>query len=126
MVTATLAGEKYKTEVTVTGHSVIVDEPLEVGGGNLGPAPGQFLQLSLASCTAITVRMYADRKGWQLDKVVVEVDTEKVEGKTIVKREVDLVGNLDADQRKRLLQIANACPIHKVLTNPIEIETVLR
>lgn len=112
--------------MTVTGHSVIVDEPLEVGGGNLGPAPGQFLQLSLASCTAITVRMYADRKGWQLDKVVVEVDTEKVEGKTIFRREVDLIGNLDADQRQRLLQIANACPIHKVLTNPIEIETVLR
>lgn len=125
MVIATLGRNKYKTDLVATGHHLVADEPEDVGGTNEGPAPGQYLQLSLASCTAITVRMYADRKQWPLEKIRVEVDTEKIEGKTVFKRQVFLEGNLAEDQRERLLQIANACPIHKTLTNPIEVQTVL-
>jgi putative redox protein len=125
MVTAIVGTDKYKTELIATGHHLIADEPEDVGGTNQGPAPGQFLQLSLASCTAITLRMYADRKGWLLKKVKVEVDTEKESDKTLMRRHVYLDGELSVEQRQRLLQIANACPVHKTLTHPIEIETRL-
>jgi putative redox protein len=104
---------------------VIADEPEELGGTNQGPAPGEFLLISLASCTAITLRMYADRKNWPIEVIIVEVNFEKVDSKTIFKRELQLIGDLTDEQRARLLQIANACPVHKTLTNPIEIQTSL-
>ena len=125
MVTATIGRDAYKTELITSGHRVIADEPEEVGGGNRGPAPGEFLMISLASCTAITLRMYANRKKWNVEKIKVEVAFEKAQYKTIFKREISFEGDLDDDQRTRLLQIANSCPVHKTLTNPIEIETTL-
>ncbi len=125
MVTATIGKDRYRTEITTGGKTVIADEPEELGGTNLGPAPGEFLMIALASCTAITLRMYADRKKWPMEKVAVEVNFEKVDSKTIFSREISLTGQLDEEQRNRLLQIANACPVHKTLTNPIEIETKL-
>ncbi|MFM7853886.1 MAG: OsmC family protein [Flammeovirgaceae bacterium] len=125
MVIAEIGKDSYKTELTVAGHRLVADEPEELGGTNHGPAPGEFLLLSLASCTAITLRMYANRKNWAVEQIRVEVDIEKVDNKTIFKRELQLVGNLTDEQRMRLLQIANACPVHKTLTNPIEVETKL-
>ncbi len=125
MVTATIGRDAYKTELITSGHRVVADEPTEVGGGNLGPAPGEFLMISLASCTAITLRMYADRKKWNVEKIKVEVGFEKVDSTTIFKREISFEGVLDDDQKKRFLQIANSCPVHKTLTNPIEINTSL-
>ncbi len=126
MVTAIIGRERYKTELVTNGHHLIADEPEEVGGKNLGPGPGEFLMVSLASCTAITVRMYADRKQWPLEKIRVEVTSEKMDKTTIFIRHVYFEGALDDVQRNRLLQIANACPVHKALTNPIEIKTELR
>ena len=117
--------DRFRTEITTGGKKVIADEPEEIGGMDLGPAPGEFLMISLASCTAITLRMYADRKKWPLEKITVEVNFEKVDNKTIFTREVLLHGQLDDEQRNRLLQIANSCPVHKTLTNPIEIQTKL-
>lgn len=125
MVTATIGKDKYKTELFATGHELIADEPEDVGGGDTGPAPGQFLQLSLASCTAITLRMYADRKQWPLDKVKIEINTEKDGNTTLIQRDIQLEGDLTEEQRQRLLQIANACPVHKTLSNPIAINTQL-
>jgi putative redox protein len=125
MVSATIGKEHYRTELFIAGHTVIADEPQDLGGTNLGPSPGQFLMLSLASCTAITLRMYADRKKWSVDKIKVEVASEKVDNKTLFKREVSFEGAIDDEQRKRLLQIANSCPVHKTLTNPIEVQTIL-
>lgn len=125
MVVANIGKESYKTDLTVSGHSIIADEPEDLGGSNLGPAPREFLMISLASCTAITLRMYANRKGWPLENIRVEVDFEKVENKTVFKREILLTGDLTDEHRARLLQIANACPVHKTLTNPIEINTSL-
>jgi putative redox protein len=125
MVTATIGKDRFRTEITAGGKTVIADEPEELGGTDAGPAPGEFLMISLASCTAITLRMYADRKQWPVDKISVEVNFEKVDNKTIFSREISLEGSLDDEQRKRLLQIANACPVHKTLTNPIEIQTSL-
>jgi putative redox protein len=125
MVTATIGTDHFRTEITTGRKTIIADEPDELGGTDLGPAPGEFLMISLASCTAITLRMYADRKKWPVEKIRVEVDFEKVDNKTIFKRELQLIGNLTDEQRTRLLQIANACPVHKTLTNPIEVQTKL-
>jgi len=125
MVSATIGKEHYRTELFIAGHTVIADEPQDLGGTDLGPSPGQFLMISLASCTAITLRMYADRKNWEVTKIKVEVSSEKVENKTLFKREISFEGAVDDEQRKRLLQIANSCPVHKTLTNPIEVQTVL-
>lgn len=125
MVSATIGKEHYRTELFIAGHTVIADEPQDLGGTDLGPSPGQFLMISLASCTAITLRMYADRKNWEVTKIKVEVSSEKVENKTLFKREISFAGAVDDEQRKRLLQIANSCPVHKTLTNPIEVQTVL-
>jgi putative redox protein len=125
MVTAIIGHDHFRTELIASGKTVIADEPEELGGTNSGPAPGEFLMISLASCTAITLRMYADRKKWDVSKIKVEVASEKMDNKTFLKREISLEGNLDEDQRQRLLQIANSCPVHKVLTNPIEINTRL-
>jgi putative redox protein len=125
MVTAIIGKDHYRTELLTSGKTIYADEPEEVGGTDSGPAPGEFLMISLASCTAITLRMYADRKKWDVTKIRVEVASQKLEFKMQFTREISLVGNLDEDQRQRLLQIANSCPVHKTLTNPIEIETSL-
>lgn len=125
MVTATIGRDHYRTELIASGKTIIADEPEELGGGDTGPAPGEFLMIALASCTAITLRMYADRKKWDVSKIKVEVASVKVDNKTIFLREVSLEGNIEEEQRQRLLQIANSCPVHKALTNPIEIETKL-
>ncbi len=126
MSIATIGKEHFRTEIISGAKQVVADEPEELGGTNEGPAPGEFLLISLASCTAITIRMYADRKKWPVEKITVEVDFEKIDNKTVFKRELQLEGELNEEQRTRLLQIANACPVHKTLTNPIEIQTVLR
>jgi putative redox protein len=125
MVTAIIGQDHFRTELIASGKTIIADEPEELGGTNSGPAPGEFLMISLASCTAITLRMYADRKKWDVSKIKVEVASEKMDNKTLLKREISLEGNLEEDQRQRLLQIANSCPVHKVLSNPIEISTRL-
>jgi putative redox protein len=125
MVTAIIGKEHYRTELIASGKTVIADEPEEVGGTNTGPAPGEFLMIALASCTAITLRMYADRKKWAVDKIKVEVGFEKAEFKTIFTRDIYLEGNLSSEERQKLLEIAEKCPVHKTLSNPIEIETRL-
>ena len=125
MVTARIGRDKYKTEIISGNHHLLSDETVEDAGQDLGPEPPEFLKIALASCTAITLRMYADRKNWALEKVKVEVESIKTEWKTIFKRTVHLEGNLSEEERQRLLEIANACPVHKTLTNPIEVDTKL-
>jgi putative redox protein len=104
---------------------VVADEPLDIGGKDLGPRPGDFIRMGLASCTAITLRMYANRKGWDVQQIRVQVSNGPFEGKTSYKTEIEVTGTIDDDQRNRLLQIAKLCPVHKILTNPIEIDTSL-
>ncbi|MFN3841320.1 MAG: OsmC family protein [Cyclobacteriaceae bacterium] len=122
---ATIGDDVYKTELVARDHTLIADEPLDVGGKDLGPRPGDFIRMGLASCTAITLRMYANRKGWDVQQIRVQVSNGPFEGKTSYKTEIEITGNVDEEQRKRLLQIAKLCPVHKVLTNPIEIDTTL-
>lgn len=126
-VTAHIGKQTYKTEIKSATNTIISDEPATVGGKDLGFAPRELLASSLASCTSITLRMYADRKGWDLTDVKVDVDFEWNEdkSKSVINRKIALFGTLDDAQRERLLKIANNCPIHKILSNPIEISSIL-
>jgi putative redox protein len=128
IVTSSTTKEKYKTQIKTDNHSFIVDEPLDVGGKDLGPKPGELLAASLASCTGITLRMYADRKGWDLRETMIEVALENNASVNNSKftMNIRLFGNLDDTQRLRLLEIANNCPVHRILENPILIQTVLK
>ena len=110
------------------GHAWIADEPAANGGADTGPTPTQLLLSSLGACTAITLRMYAARKSWVLRGVSVELqfnpNGKPASGNDIVRR-VHLDGDLDDAQRERLLQIANACPVHKILSSEVRIATTL-
>lgn len=127
-ITSIIKKELYKVDITSqSGNVLIADEPIEIGGKNLGFSPSEILASALAACTSATLRMYADRKGWDLQEVKLEVllEYDKGENKTMINRKLDLNGNLDEIQKARLLTIANSCPVHKMLTNPIEILTYL-
>ncbi|UOU98574.1 OsmC family protein [Chryseobacterium daecheongense] len=125
-VKASLGKTKYYTEVVAGENQLITDEPVDKGGQNKGFNPFEILATSLASCTAATLRMYIDRKEWDVEKINVEVDLENfpITKLAVFKRNISFEGtNLDAEQLKRLHTIADACPVHKILTNEIEILT---
>ena len=96
-------------------------------GKNLGFSPFELLAAALSACTAITVRMYADRKEWPLTDVNTDISVswDRIKNKTVIQRKISFSGNLSDEQKDRLIQIANVCPVHKVLTNSIEINTSL-
>lgn len=123
----------FITEVTAGGHPLLADEPKDAGGDDLGPTPYDLLAASLAACTAMTLKMYTQRKDWSLSEATVHVKHERVhhEDSTTGQhnkvdqftREIRVEGDLDESQVSRLLQIANRCPVHRSLENKIEIET---
>jgi putative redox protein len=116
----------YATQLVIGSHHAVADEPVAIGGGDTGPAPDEILLSALAACTAITLRMYAQRKQWPLEGVDVEVEyAERGKDKNVLRRTVHLRGPLDDGQRERLLQIANACPVHRILTGTVEVPTSL-
>tara|TARA_R110002096_G_scaffold119038_7_gene257788 strand:- start:7706 stop:8923 length:1218 start_codon:yes stop_codon:yes gene_type:complete len=118
-------------------HHTLADEPLSYGGTNLGMTPFGFLSAGLAACTSMTIRMYARRKKWPLEHVAVDVSHDKIHAETCENcetqtgkvdqfvRSITLTGDLDADQRARLLEIADKCPVHKTLESEISIKTEL-
>ena len=116
----------FRARLQVGAHAAVADEPAELGGGDLGPAPDEVLLSALGACTAITLRMYAARKQWPLEDVQVELAYgERDKAHTVIERRVRLGGPLDDQQRQRLLQIANACPVHRILTGTVEVPTTL-
>ncbi|MBQ0117145.1 MAG: OsmC family protein [Flavobacterium sp.] len=122
-VKASIGNNKYKTTLQAGDLIAYADEPADLGGTNTAMNPKELLAASLASCTAITVRMYANTKAWPLEDVIVNVsiDTETTPGKTVFKKDIELIGPLDDKQKERLLGVASKCPVHKILTNSIEI-----
>jgi len=108
-------------EVQVRNHTVKSDEPEERGGHDEGPSPQELLAVSLASCTAITIEMYADRKGWDLGEVVVDVDYEPAQrgSPTRFVMKVKLPKELPEDQRERVMQVAAKCPVHRTLESEV-------
>ena len=128
-ITASIKKELYKTEIhSSSGNLLIADEPETVGGKNQGFSPTELLASSLAACTSATLRMYADRKGWDLEEVKLEINLKvnREEKRTEIHRKIELIGNLDQAQRDRMLAIANACPVHKILSGTIAIQTELK
>lgn len=124
-VVASIGRDHYKTELTSGTHTLLSDEPAGNGGTDSGPMPGDFMRMALASCTAITLRMYADRKKMDIERIDVTVNSERLEYKTVFKCEIAIVGNITEEQRARLEEIAHKCPVHVVLANPIEVETIV-
>lgn len=128
-VNVSIGKASYKTEVTIDQHLLIADEPTELGGSDLGPTPTELLLSSLGTCKAITVKMYADRKQWDLQEVRIKLSiTQQKEGaqrSSLISCSLDFIGALDADQKERLKRMAEKCPIHLMLSNPITIESNL-
>jgi putative redox protein len=123
-VFANIKKDLYKNEIkSPTGNVIIADEPIDKGGKDSGFSPQELLAAALSACTSATLRMYADRKGWDLEEVKLETEIIEADNRSLFTRKLELIGNLDNESKKRLLAIANACPVHKLLTNPIEIKT---
>lgn len=126
-----------KQQVTAGEHRFFADEPVEAGGTNAGPDPYTFLLAALGSCTAMTLQIYARRKSWPLESVVVRLRHSRIHAKDCdecettqgridrIDRYISLVGPLDDSQKQRLLEIAQHCPVHKTLTSEISIKDQL-
>lgn len=123
-VKASIQNKKYKTIFQTERHTFLADEPEELGGQNAGPTPMELLAASLAGCASITMKMYADRKQWPLDEaeVHVKVDNTSESGITKFKKQIIIKGDLTDEQKKRLLNIADKCPVNKALQQKIIME----
>lgn len=121
-------GEVYATKLLTNKHTLLADEPFELGGQEMGPSPGDFLCIALASCMVITLRMYIARKGWKISQIKARVD--QVEspipsGNATFYCNVSFVETLTSEQRDKLFKIATACPLHRILNKPSDIITLL-
>jgi putative redox protein len=114
---------KLGQDIEIGTHTLRADERAEKGGDDNGPEPHELLAAALGSCTAMTLKVYAERKGWPLRDVRVKVSGAAAEGGYAMTRELTLTGELDADQRQRLVEIAEKCPVHKTLVGEISIAT---
>ncbi|RAK67172.1 OsmC family protein [Phenylobacterium kunshanense] len=125
-VSETGAG-RFQVRVAVAGSSFLADEPVEAGGLGSGPNPYDLLASALGACTVMTLRLYAERKGWPLDRAEVRVLHARtgLEGRDRFAREIVLHGDLDGVQRARLMEIADRCPVHRSLERGAEIISVL-
>ena len=127
--------DKLQHEATTRSHSIVLDEPIDLGGDDHGMNPYEVLLAGLGGCIAMTVRLYAQHKGWPLEDVKVTLSHDKTHAKDcqdcasdldagildVIRRKVELNGNLTDEQRARLHEIAGRCPVHRTLTGSIEI-----
>ena len=130
--------ERYRTDIAVGRHHMIADEPVTAGGTGLGASPYDYLTGALGACTSMTLRMYADRKKWPLHEIVVRLRHEKIHADDCadcetkvgkidrIDREIELTGPLDDEQRRRLLEIADKCPVHRTLRSEVVVSTSIR
>jgi putative redox protein len=125
-ITASIGTNNYRTEIKGS-HTIIADEPIEKGGRNQGLNPGELLAASLASCSLITMQMYAQRKKWDLTDAYIEIsyDHDDKENTAHMLKYITLTGSLDEEQRSRLKHIAGVCPVHRLLEKSIVIESFL-
>jgi putative redox protein len=126
-VNAHIGRDHYQVTIKAGKNSIVGDEHEDIGGKNEGFSPSELFIASLGACTSATVRMYADRKGMNLNEVKIDLTMERDEENNItnITRNIEFVGNLTEQEKERLIQIANKCPIHKVMSNPINISTRL-
>ena len=118
------SGGTLRHEISIGDHAVTADESLELGGSDEGPNPQELLAASLASCSAITMEMYATRRGWNIGEVVVDVDYEPAQRGSVTKfvMKVRLPKELPEDQRLKLMQIVAKCPVHRTLEGEVMFE----
>ena len=121
---------RYQQAVQAGQHTLIADEPASVGGADAGPAPFDFVMAGLGACTSMTLRMYAERKALPLTRVSVTLRHGKAEidgmMRDCIEREISLEGELSDEQRQRLLEIANKCPVHRALSQSFHLDCKLR
>ena len=128
----------FTTQISTKKHSIIADEPKSVGGDDYGPSPYELLSAGLGACTAMTLKLYAERKKWPLEEVYVYLSHEKKhledcqtcsDGKTStidhITKKLEIIGGLNDEQRAKLKEISSRCPVHRTLENTVTIETVL-
>ena len=137
VVSTSIGRERYYTEIDAHGHALVADEPESMGGGALGPSPYELLTAALGACTAMTLRMYADHKKWPLEEVDVQLRHRKIHAKDcaecedktgkvdLIERDIELIGELSDEQRQRLLEIADKCPVHKTLHAEVKVTSRL-
>jgi uncharacterized OsmC-like protein len=135
VVRGSIAG--FTQEIVAGGHRFFSDEPVESGGENAGPAPYELLAAALGACTSMTLRIYARRKQWPLASVVVRLRHSKIHAQDCadcesdaakldrIDRDIELIGELTKEQRAKLLEIADKCPVHRTLTRGLEVHTRL-
>jgi putative redox protein len=131
-------GSGFAQEILAGEHRLVADEPLSAGGTDTGPTPYQLLLAALGTCTSITVEMYARRKNWPLEGIVVRLSHSKIHAEDCfecqteagmldrIDREIELHGSLTPEQRLRLFEIAEKCPVHRTLTSEIDIRSGLK
>lgn len=125
-LSAVLGEEDYVVSLHARQHEILADEPEEIGGKDQGLTPYELVLGGLGACTSVTLKMYAQRKGWVVEDIDVKLEMSVEKGETpVITRRIEVHGELTPDQCDRLLQIANNCPVHKLLANPINIESAL-
>jgi putative redox protein len=135
-ITAHVGRSGFRTEIRAGLYTLVADEPVALGGTGLGPTPYEILLAALGSCMAMTLRMYADRKGWPLEGVTIQLRTARAHEKDceecetsevgipVIARRIALEGQLTEEQRTRLLHIADRCPVKQTLERGITVQTV--
>lgn len=125
-LSAVLGEEDYVVSLHARQHEILADEPEKIGGKDQGLTPYELLLGGLGACTSVTLKMYAQRKGWIVEDIDVKLEMSVEKGKIpVITRRIKVHGDLTPDQCERLLQIANNCPVHKLLANPVNIESAL-
>lgn len=122
-VRVTSDSTKLGQDITIGEFRLRADEPVERSGADTGPEPHEFLLSALGACTSMTLRLYAERKGWPLKSVQVTLNGGPADGKFAITRRIQMEGDLDAEQRQRLLEIADKCPVHRTLTGEVVVQT---
>jgi len=123
--TAIITHTQYQTLINSGKHAIIADEPEDKEGTDTGMSPNELLLASLSSCVAITLQMYINRKMWIVEEIVVNLEMFAAENGTLIKTTVEFKGDLNPDQIKRLHHVADVCPVHKILTGNVMIETTV-
>jgi len=128
---------KFTQRIAAGGHRLRADEPESFGGDDSGPGPYDLVLAGLGACTSMTLRLYAERKGWPMSRVTVTLSHEKIHAEDCadcetkvgkldrIRRVIELAGPLDEAQRRRLLEIADKCPVHRTLESEVRVETRL-